>query len=279
VAEVAMTVGGAEEVLSCAVEEGVASVTLNRPSRLNALTFAMADELAALVERLGGERAVRVIVLAGAGDAFSSGVDMEDHVDGQIPDERTLDDDRIDIETAARRWLALWRCPKPIVVRAHGWCIGWGLELALHADIVVAADDCRFFFPSVRNGGGLPDSAIVVHHVGVQWAKRLLMAGEIVDGATAERIGLVSQSVPPSTLDQVVGDLARRLAALPEALLSEAKAVVNQSVELLGRAELQKFAENANAVARRDPAVWEFGEVLRSEGLDAALAWREGRLR
>jgi enoyl-CoA hydratase len=268
-------VGGA---LLCAVDHGVATVTLNRPKRLNAFTFTMADELVALVDRLVEDPAARVIVLAGAGSAFSSGVDIDDHVADQLPGAKDFEGDRREIADAAKRWLALWRCPKPIVVRAHGWCVGWGLEIALHADVVVAEAGCRFFFPSVRNGGGLPDSAMVVHHVGPQWAKRLLMAGEIVDAPTAARIGLISQSCPAGDLDGVVAQLARQLAQLPPALTSEAKAVVNQAVELLARAELQEFAESANATARRDPAVAAFGEVLRREGLAAALAWREERL-
>jgi enoyl-CoA hydratase len=267
-----------DDPLHCAVDEGVATVTFNRPTRLNAFTFDMADELVALVGRLAGDPAVRAIVLTGAGPAFSSGVDLDDHVADQLPGTRDYDADRREIAHAATRWLALWRCPKPIVTRAHGWCVGWGLEIALHSDVVVADADCRFFFPSVRNGGGLPDSAMLVHHVGPQWAKRLLMAGEIVDAPTAARIGLISQSCPAGELDQVVSQLARQLAALPPALTSEAKAVVNQAVELAARAELQEFAETANATARRDPAVAAFGEVLRRDGLAAALAWREERL-
>jgi len=119
---------------------------------------------------------------------------------------------------------------------------------------------------------------MVAHHVGPQWAKRLLMAGEIIDGHTAERSGLISQCCPDGALDEIVAEYARRLAALPPALVAQAKAVVNEGVELSGRGGLQAFAEHANATARRDPQVAAFGKIPRERGLDAAIAWREERL-
>jgi enoyl-CoA hydratase len=261
------------------VDGAVARITLDRPEKLNALTFDMADALVAFVDDAMADPEVRVIVLAGAGAAFSTGVDLDDHLEEQSPGDKEYEADRADIARAARRWLRLWTCPKPVIVKAHGWCAAWGLEIAMHADVVLAAEDCKFFFPSVRNGAGLPDSATAVYHVGIQWAKRLLLSGEIIDGRTAERIGLVSQAYPEHELDRAVDDLARRMAALPPALLSESKAVINQSVELMGRKDLQTFAEHANATARRDPDVATFGEIMQRDGRAAAITWRENRLR
>src|SRR5262245_22476026 len=94
--------------IRCEVRDGVAWVTLNRPNRLNAFTFAMADDLVALIDELGGDPAARVVVLAGAGDAFSSGVDLEDHIDEQAPAAKSLEQDRSDIAAAAERWRRLW---------------------------------------------------------------------------------------------------------------------------------------------------------------------------
>jgi enoyl-CoA hydratase len=260
------------------IDGPVATITFDRPEKLNALSFAMADEFIGLVDRAGADPAVRVIVVQGAGRAFTSGVDIDDRVDVQNPAGRTIDADRAEIAHAAGRWMQLWSCPKPVIVKAHGLCIGWGIEIAVHADIVLASEDCQFFFPSVRNGSGLPDSAMIVHHLGVQWAKRLLFTAEAVDGRTAERIGLVCQAYPADELDGAVRDLARRMAVLPPAQLTQSKAVVNRSVELMGRAPLQEFAELANATARRDPEVATFGEILARDGRAAAIAWREQRL-
>lgn len=260
------------------VEQSIATITFNRPDKLNALTFEMADSFVALVDEAAGDPGVRVVIVQGAGRAFTAGVDMNDHADVQSPGGKTYDDDRRDIATAAARWLRLWSFPKPLVVKAHGYCAAWGVEIAMHADIVFASYDCQFFFPSVRNGTGLPDSATTVYHLGPQWAKRLLLTGEAIDGLTAERIGLICQSFPANELDAATHDLARRLAALPPALLTQSKAVINQSVELMGRSSLQSFAERANAIARRDPEAAIFGEIVRARGLAAAIAWREDRL-
>jgi enoyl-CoA hydratase len=261
------------------VEASIPTITLDRPEKLNAVTFTMADAIVEHLDQATVDPAVRVVVLQGAGDAFTTGIDIEDHLEEQSPGEKDFDADRADIARAAERWLRLWSCPKPIIVKAHGWCAAWGLEIAMHADIVLASEDCRFFFPSVRNGAGLPDSATAVYHLGPQWAKRLLFSGEIIDGRTAERIGLVCQAYPTGELDAAVDDLARRIAAIPSELVSQSKAVINQRIELMGRPALQSFAEHANATARRDPDVALFGQIMQRDGKAAAIAWREARLR
>ena len=261
------------------VEAPIATITLDRPEKLNAITFTMADAIVEHLDQATHDRSVRVVVLQGAGAAFTTGVDIEDHLEEQSPADKDLDTDRADIARAAARWLRLWSCPKPIIVKAHGWCAAWGLEIAMHADIVLAADDCRFFFPSVRNGAGLPDSVTAVYHLGPQWAKRLLFSGEIIDGRTAERIGLVCQAYPADELDAAVLDLARRIASIPAELVAQSKAIINQRVELMGRRALQTFAEHANATARRDPDVALFGQIMQRDGKDAAIAWREARFR
>ena len=257
------------------VEGAVATVTIDHPLKRNALTFAMRDALVDQIIAAGADDAVRVVVLTGEGDTFTTGVDIDDRPDQQDPAGRTLEADEAEIADAAGRWLSLWELPKPVIVKARGYCIGWGLEMALHADVVVATPDCRFFYPSVLNGSGLPDSSITVHHVSPQWAKRLLLAGETIDGTQAERIGLVSEVVADADLDDAVAALARSMAARPASLLAAAKAVVNKGVELQGRAALQATAERANAVARQDPEAEEFGRILREQGRTAAIAWRD----
>lgn len=267
-----------EDQVRYEIDGAIATIVLNRPDKLNALTFAMADRFVELIDRAGADGAVKVIVVRGEGRAFCAGVDMEDHIDVQSPAGKSLEADRDDIAAAARRFECLWALRKPVIVKAHGYCVAWGLEIAMAADIVLGSHDCQFFFPSVRNGGGLPDSVGAIYHLGLQWAKRLLLTGEAIDGITAERIGLICQSYPAGELDAAVADLARRMSVLPAALLAESKAVINQSLELLGRGALQSFAQDANARARQAPEAAEFAEVLRRDGLAAAIEWRERRL-
>ena len=260
-----------------AVADGVATITFDRPEKLNALTFAMCDAFIARLDDAGSDPAVRVVVLKGNGTAFTAGVDIDDRPELQDPSALTMRDDMAEIARAADRWMHLWTLPKPVIVKAHGHCVGWGLEIALHADLVLASDDCTFFFPSVRNGAGLPDSTTAIYHLGVQWTKRLLLSGDAIDGRTAARIGLAVESMPESELDDAVDALARRMAALPPELLAQSKAVINRAIDLMGREPLQRFAVAANATARQSPGVAEWSRVLRQKGLREAIKWRDAR--
>jgi enoyl-CoA hydratase len=268
---------GALDGVRYGVADGVATITFDRPRTRNAITFAMREAFVARLAEAGADPAVRVVVVEGAGGTFTSGVDVGDRPEAQDPSATTLEADRAEIALTAERWAAMWTLPKPVIVKARGHCVGWGLEIALHADVVVASLDCRFFFPSVRNGSGLPDTCLAVYHLGPQWAKRLLLTGDAVDGATAARIGLVLEAVPDEDLDATVATLARRMAALPPALAAEAKAVVNHAVDLMGRLALQDMATEANARARRSPEAAEWTRRVREDGLAAAIAWREDR--
>jgi enoyl-CoA hydratase len=259
------------------VVDGIATITFNRPEKRNAITFAMADRFCDYVAQAGASPDVRVVVLAGAGGTFTAGVDVGDRADRQDPSRTTLSEDEAEIAASAGRWSALWSLPKPVIVKAQGYCVGWGLEIALYADFVLASHDCQFFFPSVRNGSGLPDSTMAVYQLGPQWSKRLLLTGDAIDGTTAARIGLALEAVADDALDGAVAALAASLAAVPPALMAASKAVLNRAIDLMGRAELQGYATHANAVARQDPALAEWSRVVAERGLREAIEWREGR--
>ncbi len=185
------------------VVDGVATVTFNRPEKRNAITFAMVDAFSEHLARAAADPLVRAVVLDGAGTTFTAGVDVGERPDLQDPSRTTLEEDEAQILASAARWSELWSIPKPVIVKARGHCVGWGLEIALYADFVVATLDCQFFFPSVRNGSGLPDSSMALYHLGPQWSKRLLFTGDAIDGRTAARIGLVLDAVPDADLDGV----------------------------------------------------------------------------
>lgn len=233
------------------VADHIATITFNRPDKMNAMTFAMRDDFLEHLQTAETDPDIRVIIVKGKGRAFTSGVDLNDRPDLQDPSNHSLEADEAEITKAADAWLRMLTLPKPIIVKAHGYCIGWGLEIALHADIVLASEDCKFSYPSVTNGTGLPDSSTTMYHLGPQWAKRLLMAGDIIDGTTAERIGLVSEVLPAEELDAAIDTLASRAAAVAPELLAQSKRVINEAVELMGRPALQKFSVKANALVRR----------------------------
>jgi enoyl-CoA hydratase len=256
---------------------GIATITFNRPDKRNAITLAMADAFAERLAEAGASHDVRVVVLDGAGSSFTAGVDVNEQPDRQDPSATTLAEDEAEIAASAGRWSQLWALPKPVIVKARGHCVGWGLEIALYADFVLASHDCQFFFPSVRNGSGLPDSSMAIYHLGPQWSKRLLFTGDAIDGSTAARIGLVLDAWPDDELDGAVDALAARMATVAPELLGQSKRVLNQAIDLMGRAMLQDYAAHANALARRDPEAAEWSRIVRERGLREAIAWRDQR--
>jgi enoyl-CoA hydratase len=262
------------------IRDGVATVTLNRPEKLNAITPPMHRAMLGFFKQAEADPSVHVIVLKGNGRAFCSGVDLSDMSrEHQNPEVRGVRLDAMEILEAADRWATLWMLQKPIIVKAHGHCVAWGLEIALCADFVVAAEDALFSYPSVADGNGLPDSNMALYHLGPQWAKWMLLTGDFVDGKTAERIGLALKAVPASELDAEVDRLARVLTTVPVDLLAMSKAVLNYGVDLMGRQPLQQFAAQSNSISRMTSIQTEFIRIVREEGTNAAIKWRDARRR
>ncbi|ELY48618.1 enoyl-CoA hydratase/isomerase family protein [Natronorubrum bangense] len=187
----------------------VATVTLTRPDRLNAVTKELYAGVLGALERASDEDA-RVIVIQGAGRAFCVGADMKAHGER----ERTAGEKREYAWAAQRACRALQTHERPVVAKVQGYAIGAGAELALSADLIVMADDAEMRFPETGIGtyvgGGvtyrLPD------RVGTATAKRLLLTAASVDGDEAAAIGLVDETVPPDELNAAVDDLAGEIA-------------------------------------------------------------------
>jgi enoyl-CoA hydratase len=236
----------------------VARITLNRPERLNALDDEMPRRLRAAVEEANRDLDVRVILLAGAGRAFCAGYDLELYAERPrptrgsqaMPWDPLLDYQWMSDNTAC--FMSLWRSLVPVVCRLQGYAVGGGSDLALCADLVVAAEDARIGYPPARVWG-CPTTAMWVYRVGAERAKRLLLTGDLVTGAEAARIGLVAEAVPPAELDGRVERLLARMASIPRNQLVMQKLVVNQAYENMGLATTQMLATLLDGVARHTP--------------------------
>src|SRR5437016_8528574 len=153
---------------------GVATITFNRPQKLNALSFAMRDTWTQMLLDAERDPAVHVVVLKGNGPAFSVGVDFADVMTAERDsDHLGLRLEAMQIAEQARLWSVPWDLQKPVVVQAQGYCVAVALEIALRCDLIIAAEDAQFGYLSVRNGTGLPECAMDIYHVSPQWAKRL----------------------------------------------------------------------------------------------------------
>jgi enoyl-CoA hydratase/carnithine racemase len=196
--------------IAVAVVDGVATVTLDRPQRRNALTWAMIRQLREIVSDFRYDDSVRVVVLTGAGDkAFCAGADLTGMAGSA--DHLALHDSRGDLPELFK---ALWQLGKPTVAKVRGYALAGGMGLALACDVVVAADDAQFGAPEIDVGlWPFVITVPLVRSMPPKKALELMMTGRRVSAAEAERIGFVTQVVAVDELDRAVDELAAALAA------------------------------------------------------------------
>jgi enoyl-CoA hydratase len=185
-----------------------------------------------------------------------------------------VDDDIWRLERNQADILTIFDMHKPVVAAVHGHCVAGGTDLALSCDMVVAAQDARIGFPATRSQG-TPPMHMWLHNVGPQWAKRLLLTGDMVSGRDAARIGLVLRAVPAARLRQEVRALAERMALIDADVLAANKRIVNMGLELMGTRTLQRFAAETDARGHQAAAAREFARVAQQDGLSRAFKLRD----
>lgn len=196
----------------------IATLTLNRPDRLNAWSWEMGMALAQHMEAIAADRDVRVVVLRGAGRAFCAGVDLKpdvrDRIVGRSPAEKVLNYYHR-YRGSHRRTQGIEAIPQPIIVALHGHCLGAGFEVAMLADIRLAAEGTMFGCPEVKVGVAI-DCGLdlrLAQEVGPAWAKWMTLTARRFDAAQAHRLGLVQEVHPPDALFAAAHALAGEIAA------------------------------------------------------------------
>jgi enoyl-CoA hydratase len=254
---------------------GVATFTLNRPERLNAITPALIEALDGALAAALADDAVRVIRLRGAGRAFCAGYDLE-WAAPLMHEAGGPWDPAADYRTMSRyvnSYMALWRSPKPVVAQVHGVCVGGGSDLALCSDLIVCAEDAQIGYPPARVWGS-PTTAMWLHRLGLERAKRLLLTGDAMDGTTAAEWGFASGAYPADRLDDAALALCRRIARLPANQLQFMKMLVNTAVEQQGLAATQMIGTLLDGAARHTPEGTAFSRAA-TEDLKAAVRARD----
>lgn len=222
------------------VDSRVLSLTLNRPERKNALSLAMYSALADLLLAANQDPQIRVIVLTGTDDLFTSGNDLQDF----------MNEPQIHPTHPVVRFMdALRESAKPVVAVVRGHAIGIGTTLLMHCDLVYVADDARLQLPFV-NLGLCPEYAssyLLPRLVGQQKAAELLLLGEVFSGAEAAQMGIATKALPWDELSNYARDKVRRLAAQPPGAVKRTKALLRlqtqDAVVATLNAEYQGFAE------------------------------------
>ncbi|MER8041492.1 enoyl-CoA hydratase/isomerase family protein [Streptomyces sp. NPDC094032] len=211
------TVPEGEERLTLRVEDGIGVVTLCRPEKLNGWSWEASRQLGLVTDRIRFDERVRVVLLRAEGRAFCAGIDVTapgGAITGRSAAERT-ENYAEGIRWVHERFAAFARLPQPVVAAVQGYCLGFGFELALMADIRVAAADALFALPetsigvAVDAGGDLR----IARDAGAGWAKYLALTGRRIDAATAERLGLVQRVTAPEDLAAAAYETAEAVAA------------------------------------------------------------------
>lgn len=241
----------------------VATVTLNRPEKKNAMSWRMFEEIREAFEYAAAETEVRAVVLTGAGDAFCSGADLTDPANA-VTSPFEMRDRMEKVHAVAR---AFFTCPKPTVAKVTGIAAGAGCNLALGCDLVVASTEARFAELFVKRGlvvdfGG---SWVLSRMLPIHKAKELALLGEVISAEEAAALGLVNRLCTPEETDEIAGELARRLAQQPPRTVQLLK-------ENLNRAAERSLEENLEAESMAQTLCF-----ASEDTREAVMAWIEKR--
>ena len=253
---------------------GVARIILNRPEKLNATSIVLLDEMEAALNVAEKDNNIGVIILKGAGRAFSAGNDMTPTAEDSYYDIRTPLDDLYRNQRYERRSWVIRNLHKPVIAQVHGYCLAMGMDIAGACDIIIAAENARFGIPDVRNVG-TNYSNMIVWNAGLQWAKILAFTGDLIDGKQAERIGLVAKAVPEDKLEEEVNRLAERIALVPPEMSTLNKMIINQAAEEMGLRSYNAVAQSLTVMTHYIKEVVEFRKIAEEKGLKAALAAKQ----
>ena len=229
-----------------ALDDGVATVTLERPDKLNALTFEAYADLRDLLAELPQRGDVRVLVIRGSGRAFCSGGDVNEIIGVTLS---MTPDQLLAFTRMTGEVIRLMReCPVPVIAAVHGMAAGAGAVIALAADFRVCTPAARFAFLFTKvglSGADMGAAYLLPRLVGLGHATRLLMLGDTVHADEAFRIGLVSELAEAEAFEEAVGGLARRLASGPTQAYAQTKALLTreQDMSLSGAVELEAMTQ------------------------------------
>jgi len=204
----------------------VGVIRLNRPAALNALSSALVRELAAAIDTFEADDGIGCMVVTGSDKAFAAGADIKEMAEKSFMD--------VYLGDFAAAWDVAARARKPIVAAVSGFCLGGGCELAMHCDLIIAADNAKFGQPEIKLGviPGIGGTQRLTHAIGKAKAMDLILTGRMMDAHEAERAGLVARVVPLANLMEEAMKVAETIAAMSLPATIAAKEAVNRAFEV-----------------------------------------------
>jgi enoyl-CoA hydratase len=250
-------------------------ITLNRPDKLNAMNAEVVRELGRRLSEVEEDDTVKVVVLTGAGRAFSAGYDISEEVTDKIVGaEQWRSVLAVDVDLAMK----LWALSRPTIAAVRGWCLAGACELAMACDLIVATSDARFGEPEIRYGSG-PVALLMPYMLGQKKTNEMLFTGDTIDAQEAYRCGLVNRVVEASELESAVDEFVRKIAPTPLSVLRLTKLALLRAYEAMGLRSAVAANLDLSAIlnAADTPEQREFDRIVAADGLKAALRWRDSR--
>jgi enoyl-CoA hydratase/carnithine racemase len=256
-------------LVHCHTADAIATLTIARPQKLNALTDDVMKELVTTLDCIAADQSIRVVVLTGEGRAFSAGFDVS--IDQETP-AGWADHFRLAYSGLER----LWSLPQPVVAKIRGACLGGGLALSLSCDLAYASEDAFFGEPEVKFGGSTM-SPILAWALSPRHFKELLLTGRRLDAKQAEAWGLINEAVSTEALDARVDQVVRHMCLLPPGTLTRNKSLLNRFYEVMGYATLLDISQDRSVMGLSAAPANEFTRIAKEQGVSAALAWQKKR--
>ena len=260
--------------------EAIAYITLNRPEKLNAINGALLADFHEAMDVAEADPEVRVVIITGAGRAFSAGFDITPDPDAPHPHKGSQDNWRSHLQDLIDGFMKVWNLPKPVIAAVNGYALGGACELVQVCDVKIASELAVFGEPEIRAGFG-PPLLVTPYSVNLANAKELLLTGDTVDAHEAARIGLVNRVVPHDQLMAECERVARKMCLISELGIKMTKVAVNRALENMGF--LNAVSQNLELMTIFDtstsPEQEEFNSVAAEKGLRAALNWRDARFK
>ena len=272
-------------------DDRVGIITLNRPEKLNALSQELLYDFNEALHDMEADHSIRVIVVKGAGRAFSAGYDLTPSqgtgADAVVRRHRSVDDKgrrllmgiRTGMQQITDIHMYFWNMAKVTIAQVHGYAIAGGCEMAMMADLVVAADDAQLGHPGLRGLGTSRTGVIWPLVIGMRKAKELYYTGENVTGTEAEEIGMINYAWPKDELEDRTLAFADRLANMSADHLAILKVNMNRFYENMGIYSSVRSSTDLDAEGQFTEFSYDWQEKMREHGLKDALQWRDGPYR
>ena len=276
-----MTIKEAENHLLYEVKERVCYITLNRPDKMNAMSWELRQDLYGLLKRAERDTEVGCIVIRGAGRTFSAGYDLSsERPSPNFPTEGYAGKQYDDMaglyaHNLIDGWWLIWDLMKPVIAQVHGFCLAGASELASMCDIMFVAEDSQIGYPAVR-AISTPDANYFPWKMSMNAAKYYALTGRPVSGKQAVELGWATKSFPAEQLEESVFEEAKALASIQPDLLACSKRSVNRAYEVMGIRTAMNVGADWMAISTHRETEPQFGEIVQEQGLKAALLWRDG---